>query len=159
MGAVVLGWDPDQGNRWTTSYDQCVRRCRDGHRVLERSPVGSWHLVPVGTRVHLMVQGHQRGLVGRGIVRSAPFLAADPTRPGQVIHHVLVEWDTLLPLTGRIPVEALEAAVPTLAWRSTYATTLELPSQPAQQLDLIWATHPAPAAPRRTRNPWRLLRR
>jgi hypothetical protein len=159
MGAVVLGWDPDQGSRWTSSYEQCVRRCRDEHRVLERSPVGTWQLVPVGTRVHLMVQGRQRGLVGRGTVRSAPFLAADPTRPGQVIHHVLVEWDTLLPLTRRIPVEALQAAVPTLPWGSSYATTLELPSEAAQQLDLIWATHASPAARRSTCNPWRLLRR
>ena len=50
-----------------------------------------WHLggglVPApGTRVHLMLQGHTRGLVGRGIVRSAPFRAGPADRPGTLAH-------------------------------------------------------------------------
>lgn len=158
MSTVVLGWDPDRGNRWTSSYEDCARRCRDGHGLLERSPIGDWRLATVGSRAHLMLLGAQRGLVGRGTVRSAPFLSADPTRPGQLIHHVLVEWDTLLPLDRRIPVEALEAGVPEVPWRSTYASALALSPEGAQQLDLIWSTHAA--RPRRlTRTALRLLRR
>jgi len=158
MNAVVLGWDPDQGNRWTASYEHCARRCHDERGLLERSPVGDWHLAAVGSPVHLMLLGAQRGLIGRGTVRSAPFLSADPTRPGQLIHHVLVEWDTLLPLDRRIPVEALEAGVPEVPWRSTYASALALTPQGAQQLDLIWSANAA--RPRGlTRNALRFLRR
>jgi 5-methylcytosine-specific restriction enzyme A len=159
MDTVVLGWDPDQGNRWNPSYADCVCRCRDDHRLLERWPVGDWRLTPAGTRVHLMLQGRQRGLIGRGTVRSAPFLSADPTRPGQVVHHVLVEWDTLLPLDRRIPVEALEAAVPELPWRGSYASAHGLSPVGAQQLDLMWAASPSSPVRRLTRNALRLLRR
>jgi 5-methylcytosine-specific restriction enzyme A len=159
MSTTVLGWDPIQGNRWTTSYEDCVRRCRQDHSLLERSPVADWHLTPVGTQVHLMLLGPQRGLIGRGTVRSGPFLSADPVRPGQLIHHVLVEWDTLLPRDRRIPVEALEAAVPDLAWRSSYASALALSPDGAQQLDLMWAANATSPARRLTRTALRVLRR
>lgn len=156
---MVLGWDPDQGKRWTASYEACVQRCRDEHGLLERGPVRDWHLVPVGTRVHLMLLGSRRGLIGRGTVRSAPFLAADRTRPGQLIHHVLIEWETLLPLDRPIPVQALEAAVPELLWRSTYACALALSPEGAQQLDLIWSASTAAASRRLARRALGLLRR
>ncbi len=159
MGAVVLGWDPRQGNRWTGSYEDCVRRCRDEQGLLERAPIGAWQLTPVGTEVHLMLLGPQRGLIGRGTVRSAPFLSAHPTRPGLISHHVLVAWDTLLPLDRCIPVEVLEAAVPSLHWRSSYATALGIAPEEAQQLDLIWSADAARRSRRRTRNALRLLRR
>jgi hypothetical protein len=159
MDTVVLGWDPDQGDRWSPSYADCVRRCREADCLLGRWPVGDWRLAPAGTHVHLMLLGRQRGLVGRGTVRSAPFLSADPMRPGQLIHHVLVEWDTLLPLDRPIPVAALEAAVPELAWRGSYSCALAVSPQGAQQLDLMWATNAESPTRRLTRNALRLLRR
>ena len=160
MDAVVLGWDPDQGNRWTTSYDDCVRRCRDDHGLLERWPVGDWRLAPVGTRVHLMLQGRQRGLIGRGTVRSAPFLSADPTRPGQVIHHVLVEWDTLLPLDRRDPGGGPRGGRPGAALaRLVRVCPRALPGRgPAAGPDLGRQRQHVPPG-RLTRNALRLLRR
>jgi hypothetical protein len=159
MDTVVLGWDPDQGDRWSPSYADCVRRCREADGQLGRWPVGDWRLAPAGTHVHLMLLGRQRGLVGRGTVRSAPFLSADPTRPGQLIHHVLVEWDTLLPLDRPIPVAALEAAVPELGWRSSYSSAHAISPHGAQQLDLMWATNAESPARRLTHTALRLLRR
>jgi 5-methylcytosine-specific restriction protein A len=159
MGTVVLGWDPDRGNRFHPSYDDSVQRCRDNHGLLGRWPVGDWRLTPVGTDVHLMLQGRERGLVGRGVVRSAPFLAGDPAHAGQVTHHCMVQWTSLLPLDRRIPVEALEAAVPELAWRSAYAPAAALSPEGARQLELMWATTGASTARRLTRSAWRLLRR
>ncbi len=152
MVAVMLGWDPDRGSPWGAPYPDCVRRCQGSHHLLQHWPVGAWRLAPAGTRVHLMLLGAQRGLIGRGIVRTAPFLSADPARPGQVIHHVLIGWDTLLPLDRRIPVEALEAAVPELSWRSSYAGALTLTPDSGRQLDLIWAANAASGAQGRTAN-------
>lgn len=159
MDTVVLGWDPSRGSPWQGPYEQCVRRCHDDRGLLERWPVDAWQMVPAGTRVHLMLQGRHRGLVGRGTVRSAPFLSADPTRPGNVAHLVLVEWDVLLPLDRAIPVEALEAAVPHFPWRSSYASAQLLSPEGAGQLDLIWTARSAPIVRRLTRNALRLLRR
>jgi hypothetical protein len=159
MDAVVLGWDPDGGNLWSAPYEDCIRRCREESGLIDRSPVGAWNLAHVGARAHLMLLGPQRGLVGRGTVRSAAFLSADPRAPGQVTHHVLVEWDTLLPLDMRIPVEVLEAAVPQLPWRSSYAPAMALPPEAARQVDLIWAANAARPARRRTHGALRFLRR
>jgi hypothetical protein len=159
MDTVVLGWDPDRGNRWKPTYTDCVRRCRDDHGLLERWPARDWRLTPVGTGVHLMLMGRERGLIGRGTVRSSAFLAADPARPGQVIHHMLVEWETLLPLDRRIPLEALEAAVPELSWHDSYAPAIAISPEGARQLDLMWAAHGVSPTRRLTRNALRLLRR
>jgi hypothetical protein len=159
MGSIVLGWDPDRGTRWTTSFEDCLRRCRDEGGILERTAVGDWALAPVGTRVHLLALGHPRGLIGRGTVRSSPFLSADPARPGQMIHHVLVEWDALLPLTGPIPVEALEAAAPGVPWRRCGTDVLPLSTDAGQQLDLLWAGWTAPPAQGLARWARALLRR
>jgi hypothetical protein len=106
-----------------------------------------------------MLQGHERGLIGRGVVRSAPFLAGDPAHPGQVTHHAMVQWTTLVPLHRRIPLEALEAAVPELPWRSSYAPASTLSPEGARQLDLMWAAAGASPARRLTRSALRLLRR
>lgn len=80
-------------------------------RVTLAGPVTApWHLgagpvPPVGTRVQLMLQGHTRGLVGRGVVRSAPFRAGPTDRPGTLGTHVLIEWDQLRhgPECDRVP--------------------------------------------------------
>jgi hypothetical protein len=76
-----------------------------------------------------------------------------------MVHHVLVEWEALLPLDRRIPVAALEAAVPELPWSGSYASATRISPQAAQQLDLMWAANAVSPARRLTRNALRLLRR
>ena len=93
-----------------------------------------WHLgggsVPApGTRVHLMLQGHTRSLVGRGVVRSAPFRAGPADRPGTLGTHVLIEWDRLRPITDPIPCQRLAHQVLAVAWAGTYSDVLEVPDR------------------------------
>lgn len=103
-----------------------------------------------------MLQGRTRGLVGRGVVRSAPFQAADADRPGTLTTHVLIEWDRLLPLTERVPPEMLAARVPCFAWQTAYGDLQELPADAEGPLDLLWA-EPHPGAPHPMG--WHVLRR
>ena len=107
MGTVVLGWDLDRGTRWVPPYERAVTQV-----ALTGPTTAPWHLghtrVPApGTRVHLMLQGHTRGLVGRGVVRSAPFRAGPADRPGTLGTHVLIEWDQLLPDPRTDPLRTL----------------------------------------------------
>ena len=129
MGTVVLGWDRDGGIRWVPPYESAVARV-----ALTGPTTAPWHLgrgpVPApDTRVHLMLQGHTRGLVGRGVVRSAPFRAGPTDRPGTVGTHVLIEWDRLLPIDERIPCDRLARQVPAMPWADTYRDVLEVPDE------------------------------
>ena len=147
MNTVVLGWDPEHATRWAAPYDRCVQRCDTEHGLLERWPIDDWHLVPVGTTAHLMLQGHQRGLIGRGTVASTPFLSADPDAPGQVMHHVMIRWTTLVPESGRVPLDVLEVEVPDVPWRSSYCAALPVSPDSAEQLTELWAGRSTPRDP------------
>ncbi|MGB7981148.1 MAG: hypothetical protein WCF36_10205 [Candidatus Nanopelagicales bacterium] len=141
MGTVVLGWDVDRGTRWVPPYDHALTQS-----TLSGEVTAPWHLgvgrVPApGTVVHLMLQGHTRGLVGRGIVRSAPFVAGATDHPGTVGTHVLVEWDRLLPIDQRIGCERLAGQIPEMNWAGVYTDVLEVPDEIGARLDQLWE-HP-----------------
>ena len=155
MSAVVLGWVPGPTDRWSGSYDRCVQRTRDGQGVLERWPVGDGRLTPVGTSVHLVAQDGTPGLMGRGIVRSASWLSADPSHPGQVTRHVIIEWTTLLPPAERIPTSILAAQVPRFPWQGAHVGVRPLDAAASAQVDLVWAGHAA--RPHGLNHPWEQL--
>ena len=100
--------------------------------------IGTVDAPPTGTAVHLMLQGRTRGLVGRGTVRSAPYLAADPDRPGALSTHILVEWDRLALVQERIEPAALDKYVPTIAWSELYGNVHALTQAQARALDQAW---------------------
>jgi hypothetical protein len=159
VGTVILGWDPNRGTRWAPPFAHALATFARAGSVTTPWAVGPCHepcaAPPAGTRVHLMLQGGTRGLVGRGTVRSAAFPAADPTRPGALGAHVLVEWDHLLPVADRIAPEELAARVPEIPWSSLYAPTHPLTDDEAARLDRVWAgPHPS-ARPGPTRRPLR----
>lgn len=139
MDAVVLGWNPDFGCRWSTTYSDLVTRTGAGRRALERWTIGSARVPRVGTPAYLCLQGRTRGLLGRGTVCSAPFLSADPRRPGHVTPHILVEWTTLLPSADAIEVATLQQDVPEYCWSGSNAPAQVLEGDAAERLDRIWA--------------------
>ena len=149
MPAVVLGWDPDRGTRWVPPYERALALA-----ATEGTTTTSCRLAdpapPVGTTVHLMLQGRLRGMVGHGTVRSGPFRSADPGHPGLLATYVLVEWDHLLPVEDRIGPEELSARVPEVAWDAQYGSTT-LTEEQADRLERVWrAPHPS-ARPGRSR--------
>ena len=96
-----------------------------------------------------MLPGHTRGLVGRGVVRSAPFRAGPTDRPGTLGTHVLIEWNRLRPITDPIGCERLAHQVPAVNWAGTYSDVLEVPDQVGDELDRLWdAPSPAPCTSR-----------
>jgi hypothetical protein len=150
MSAVVLGWDPDRGTRWVPPYEHALAQASAHGRATTRFRVDG-EVPRVGTTVHLMLQGRERGLVGRGTVRSAPFQSSDPVRPGTLVTYVLVEWEHLLPTEERIGAEELAARVPEVAWASLYGPSTRLDDDQAHRLERVWrAPHPS-ARPGRSR--------
>jgi hypothetical protein len=150
MEAVVLGWDLDRAVRWVPSYERALTQVRlSGSSTAPHLFAGT--PPPPGTTVHLMLQGGTRGLVGRGTVRSAPYLAADVARPGRVATYALVQWDHLLPVIERITPEELVARVPGVQWRTLYASVHRLSAEDAERLDRVWAAPHPSARPGRSR--------
>jgi hypothetical protein len=145
MGTVVLGWDLHRGARWVPPYEQAVSRVALTGPVIAPWHVGGGPVPPPGTRVHLMLQGHTRGLVGRGIVRSAPFRAGPADRPGTLGTHVLIEWDRLRPITDPITCPRLAQQIPNVTWAGVYSDVLEVPDQVGHDLDRLWDA-PEPGA-------------
>ena len=146
MEVVVLGWDPDRGAHWVPPVAQVRAQLASTGSATSPWSLGPEAIAPrPGAIVHLMLQGRVRGLVGRGVVRSSPYLAVDPLRPGTMSTYVLVEWDRLLPEDERIPLAALEAEVPDLPWAETYAPMTSVPAPMAADLDSLWQRPPAPA--------------
>jgi 5-methylcytosine-specific restriction protein A len=148
MHAVVLGWDPDRGTRWVPPYEHALAQSAAQGTITSRYRMDG-PVPPVGTTVHLMLQGRTRGLVGHGTVRSAPFRSADPARPGAIATYALVEWDHLLPVEERIRPEELAARVPEVAWTSLYGPGTPLDEDQSDRLDRVWrAPHPSSRAGR-----------
>lgn len=79
--------------------------CVDKHRA-----------IPRGASAYLLLTGWTSGLIARGNVLCAPFLAARLDRPGTVGQHVVVEWTQTLGLSERIPLEILQAEMPEAGW-------------------------------------------
>lgn len=144
MTAVVLGWDPDRGTRWIPPFADALAQveatgCATLPWLVTTEPVPT-----PGTVVHLMLQGRNRGLVGRGVVRSTPYRAFRADQPGAMGPHVLVAWDHLLPVEERIRPEELAARVSGVAWGELYAPAVVLPFRAAHELDRVWtAPHPS----------------
>lgn len=130
MTAIILGWNPDNWDRW--NYPAAVTEVRAAGLVVERWDVGRRD-VPAGADAWLVLQGsHAGGLIGHGVVlleqpRSAEYsVPAELPRPASERSEnprtefreptVLVAFDALLPLGEQVPVELLRDAAPGIPW-------------------------------------------
>lgn len=135
---VVLRWSPTVPLPRTPIGAPAVRPggramplptllCVDDHRG-----------IPRGASAYLQLTGWASGLIARGNVLCAPFLAARPNRPGTVGQHVVVDWTQALGLGERIPLELLEAEVPGVGWQATDASAVPLRNGLTEQVRRLW---------------------
>jgi len=98
--------------------------------------------VPPGTKVYLLRQQTDRGLVavGRattGVVVRAPHW----TDPVKEANYLDVEWDVILPVADRLPTEDLPGLVPGVQWRYLQASGTAVPAEAEADLDAAWNEH------------------
>lgn len=105
--------------------------CVDKHRA-----------IPRGASAYLLLTGWTSGLIARGNVLCAPFLAARPDRPGTVGQHVLVEWTQTLGFNERIPLEILQAQMPEAGWPPLpkEASAVPLTQEISELIRRLWHT-------------------
>jgi 5-methylcytosine-specific restriction protein A len=140
MAAVVLGWNP------ATAFGAGPGRA--DYRLAASTVLGTglfgirWRVGRVqrldpGTDVWLFAQGrHGRGLLGHGVVASAPQPgAALPARLGLLAGIV---FDLLLPPGDALPAEGLAESVPDMNWSAIRTTGTVVPTQSESQLRAAW---------------------
>ena len=137
MTAIIVGWNPDNWDRW--NYPAAVAQVRATGLIVERWDVDGTSDIPAGADAWLVLEGsHAGGLIGHGVVVSEqpePSVQPEPTQhpeaaePGEPAAErprkplagpreltVLVAFDALLPLGEEVPAHVLRDAAPGIPW-------------------------------------------
>lgn len=142
--SVILGWDPARGAHALPLFRAAAAGIEAEGRGTTPWPVSARSPLAYSTRVHLMLQGEKRGIVGLGTVRSAPFLSFTDAQNGQMSQHVMISWRVLLPEDDLIGIAELTARVPEVDWDRLYTPELTLSEDASARLDRVWlAPHPS----------------
>ena len=133
MVAVLLGWNPGVGDTWP-GYSRVVDELGAAgvHRRAWTVIIGAGPAL--GTDAWLLLHGKTgSGLIGHGVVASAPYLAgAAPC--------VDVDFDVLLPLGDQIPVDTLAARAPLTDWAAAATDACQpVPEEQARAIRELWA--------------------
>jgi 5-methylcytosine-specific restriction protein A len=145
MVAVLLGWNPGVGDTWP-GYSRVVDELGAAGVYRRPWPAGT----ETGTRARpergadawLLLHGKTgSGLIGHGVVASAPYSVAGPDLSGEPRTCVDVDFDVLLPLGDQIPVDILAARAPLMDWSAAAATGVcrPIPAEQARAIRELWA--------------------
>lgn len=129
----MLGWNPGVGDTWP-GYSRVVDELGAAgvHRRAWTVIIGAGPAL--GMDAWLLLHGKTgSGLIGHGVVASAPYLAgAAPC--------VDVDFDVLLPLGDQIPVDVLAARAPLTDWAAAATDACQpVPEEQARAIRELWA--------------------
>ncbi len=144
MVAVLLGWNPGVGDTWP-GYSRVVDELATAGVHRRAWPIGTGARPTPGTDAWLVLHGKTgSGLIGHGVVASAPYLAAGPDLPlsqlpGEAC--VDVDFDMLLPLGDQIPVDILAARAPLTDWAAAPVAggCQPVPEEQSRAIRELWA--------------------
>ena len=137
MEAIMLTWNPEVWDAWDPPYPEAVTLTASGAVLRGRWSVANRVNIAVGTEAWFLLQGRQRGLLGHGVVVSEPFRDRHYADPSQTSTYVWVNFDWLLDIADRLPIEVLTAEVPSVRWNSFRSSGMTIPAQGAQELERI----------------------
>jgi 5-methylcytosine-specific restriction protein A len=148
MVAVLLGWNPGVGDNWP-GYSRVVDELGAAgvhRRSWPAGPgtgtgAGAGALPEPGADAWLLLHGKTgSGLIGHGVVASAPYLAAGTGPEGEPRTCVDVDFDALLPLGDQIAVDVLAARAPLTDWSAAgSAGSQVVPEEQARPIREVWA--------------------
>ena len=136
MSTILLTWNPDKWE-WD-DYADDVKRSRTAP-VVTNWTVATRGIVK-GDQAFLLRQGRDRGIVASGAIRSAPYPEAHWDGSGRTAEYVDVEFDVILDVDERLPIEILEAQAPSVHWSPQQSGT-KVPARAEDELDAIWQSH------------------
>jgi 5-methylcytosine-specific restriction protein A len=142
VATFILAWNPARWEWPPEQYQQAVQVTAHG---------GSWPEpwsvalrtggISVGDRALLLRQHHERGIVGSGTFASSLELDEHWDGSGRQTRYARVDWDAVVNLTDRLPVEILKASIPEMRWDRIQGSGVLVPSRTAEKLNELWAQH------------------
>ena len=145
MVAVLLGWNPGVGDTWP-GYSRVVDELGAAGLHRRAWPTGSGAQPAPGADAWLLLDGKTgSGLIGHGVVASAPYAAAGPEHPDHLLGGpgicIDVDFDMLLPLGDQVPLEVLAARAPLTDWAAAAAAEAWqlVPEEQARAIRELWA--------------------
>lgn len=148
MATFLLVHSPDRWPWPQDEYDQAVRATDAGQVWSGRWSVGARRSgISPRDRAFLMRQKRDRGVIASGrfvsrpgtpaVIYEAPHFDGSPT----LVPYADIEWDTLLPLDDRLPVEDLRRDVPGVAWDRLQGSGVLVQQSAEGDLEAAWAAH------------------
>lgn len=140
----ILTWNPD---RWTwppEDHARAIQVTAAGGTVRDRYSVGrrTGGIQP-GDRAMLLRQRRDRGLVASGVFTSELYADRHWDGSGRPTTYGDLEWDTVLEIEDRLPVDQLELAVPEVHWHRIQGSGVAVPAPATRKLADLWASHTA----------------
>jgi 5-methylcytosine-specific restriction protein A len=141
MVAVLLGWNPGVGDTWP-GYSRVVDELGAAGVHRRAWPTGTGTPPGPGADAWLLLHGKTgSGLIGHGVVASAPYPVAGPEPEHGTRTCIDVDFDVLLPLGDQIPLDILTARAPLTDWAAAAATGAcqPVPEEQARAIRELWA--------------------
>jgi hypothetical protein len=141
VATFLLTWSAEKAEAWP-DYEEAIRAAAEGRPARGRWSVGSrTGGIHLGDRAFLMRQRLERGIVASGRFVSGEVVQDDHwDGSDRDANYTDVEWDTVLPVERRLPIELLEERIPGAHWTPQGSGTQLLPVA-ASHLETLWAEH------------------
>ena len=144
MSTILLTWNPDKWE-WD-SFAEDIERSRTAAVPMNWSV--ATRAIENGDRAFLLRQVRDRGIVAGGVIRSSPYPAAHWDDSGRTADYVDVEFDVIVAVDERLPLEILEQRVASVHWAPRQSGT-KVPPVAEDALEDIWRSHVAQVRPGR----------
>ena len=138
----ILTWNPDRWMWPPEDHARAIQVTAAGGTMRDQWSVGlrTGGIQP-GDRAMLLRQRHDRGLVASGVFTSELYVDQHWDGTGRPTRYGDLEWDTVLAIEDRLPVEQLELSVPEVRWHRIQGSRVAVPAAATRKLTDLWADH------------------
>jgi 5-methylcytosine-specific restriction enzyme A len=149
MATYILTWNPEKTHFDEEEYYDIVERTREGELVGEagggqyRWSCGNRKTIEAGDRLFFLRQGVDRGMVGAAYAAADAYIDAhwDESKTEKEANYVDLEYETLLPVSFRLPIENLLGVDLGINWRYLIASGTQVSVDFEGELESLWADH------------------
>ena len=142
MAVFILTWNPKRWEWPSRDFENAVEATARHEVVRDRWSAGLRRSgMSVGDRAFLLRQRDSRGIVASGIIASEVVEDQHWADPRRTTTFVEVEWDSVLPVEDRVPVEDLKRAIPAVVWDRIQGSGIKLAPPSDSELEKLWIRH------------------
>ena len=138
MPTYLLTWSPSTP---FSAFNRFVRSTAAGKPVKYDWSSGNRKTLPRGSRVFLLRQRRDRGIVASGVSHSEIYQERSFRDRRKRANYVDVLLDTVLPIRDILSIEDLHKARINYDWDHVYASGHEIPEEAARRLEVVWRRH------------------